>query len=400
MMTTDSTSQDGWKQLVADAVSFRHELHRWPELTWREAQTAQRIRERLSAADIPFRSCARLGTVAWLAPEAKGEHVALRADMDALPISEAADVPWASKVEGCMHACGHDGHTAALMASALWLKRHEAALPGPVSLIFQPAEEGGHGAREMIADGALEGIDVIFGWHNWPAIAHGQAVCPDGAVMAGNGTFVIELQGRGGHASQPELCRDPVLAASAITLALQQIVARRIAPQKPNVVSVTSIDGKSGPTVIRDAVSMEGSIRFTDAELRDPLCDLITEVTEYTASAYGVKASVTHHRRYDPTVNHARPASRMRAALAGELGASFGCDLALPIMASEDFGYYLKEIPGAFALLGGGSDAAHREPCHSPRYRFNDGLLQSVMGIFSRLAGLQVSGDDDRSPVR
>jgi hippurate hydrolase len=276
------------------------------------------------------------------------------------------------------------------MASGLWLKRHEAALPGPVSLIFQPAEEGGHGAREMIGDGALRGVDVIFGWHNWPAIDFGQAVCPDGTVMAGNGTFVIELQGQGGHASQPELCRDPLLAASAIHLAMQQVVARRMPPQGATVVSITSIDGKSGPTVIRDAITMEGSIRIADMAQRDRLNALITEVAETTAAAYGVRAQVIHHDRYDPTINHERPAARMREALATELGEDWHSHVAVPIMASEDFSYYLKEIPGAFALIGGGSDDAHREPCHSPRYRFNEGLLPRVMRIFAELAGAPV----------
>jgi amidohydrolase len=132
-----------------------------------------------------------------------------------------------------MHACGHDGHAATLFAAAAWLKNHEDRLPGPVSLLFQPAEEGGHGAKRMIEDGALEGVDAIFGWHNWPAIPYGKAVCPDGAVMAGNGTFEIEVKGQGGHSSQPEACRDPVLAGSAIVVALQQLVSRRLSPQTP-----------------------------------------------------------------------------------------------------------------------------------------------------------------------
>ncbi|MGD8862409.1 MAG: N(2)-acetyl-L-2,4-diaminobutanoate deacetylase DoeB2 [Myxococcales bacterium] len=389
-MSGRADAEQGFAELVEGAVTLRRGLHQEPELTWHEEQTAERVREQLAAASIPWRPCARLGTVATLAPDAKGQHVALRGDMDALPIHEEVDEPWTSRVQGCMHACGHDGHTAALMAAGLWLERHEASLPGPVSLIFQPAEEGGHGAREMIADGALKGVDVIYGWHNWPAIDFGQAVCPDGPVMAGNGTFVIELRGQGGHASQPELCRDPLLAASAIHVAMQQVVARRMPPQAATVISITSIDGKSGPTVIRDAVTMEGSIRIADMAQRDRLNSLITEVTETTAAAYGVRAQVVHHSRYDPTVNHEQPAARMREAMAGELGPDWHSPVVVPIMASEDFSYYLKEIPGAFALIGGGSDDAHREPCHSPRYRFNEGLLPRVMRIFADLAGAPV----------
>ncbi|MDZ7642961.1 MAG: amidohydrolase [Woeseiaceae bacterium] len=222
------TGIDLWDECVAGAVAARHELHRHPELAWQEAATAARIRTQLDAMDIAWRSCADTGTVATLASKATGRHVALRADIDALPIAEQSGASWASEVVGCMHACGHDGHTATLLAAARWLKHHESSLPGPVTLLFQPAEEGGHGARRMIEDGALEHVDVIFGWHNWPAIPWGQAVCPDGVVMAGNGTFRIDVQGRGGHASQPEACRDPVVAASAIVLALQQVVSRRL----------------------------------------------------------------------------------------------------------------------------------------------------------------------------
>ena len=152
-----------WKALVKDAVELRRDLHRQPELTWAEQQTAATIRERLTQLDIDWRVCAGTGTVATLNPEAKGRHLALRADIDALPIAEASGVAWSSEADGCMHACGHDGHTAALFATARWLKQHEDELPGPVTLLFQPAEEGGHGAKKMIEDGALEGVDAIFG---------------------------------------------------------------------------------------------------------------------------------------------------------------------------------------------------------------------------------------------
>jgi hippurate hydrolase len=375
------------ESIVRHVTHLRRVLHRQPELTWDEERTAVRIREELDAIGVTHRSCARTGTVATLAPQAKGEHVALRADIDALPIHEEVEEEWASEVQGCMHACGHDGHTAALMGATRWLKQHEARLAGPVTLLFQPAEEGGHGAREMIADGALEGVDVIFGWHNWPAIPYGKVLCPDDAVMAGNGTFRIEVKGRGGHASQPQLCRDPVLAASAINVALSQIVARRIAPHDKCVVTLTSIDGKSGATVIRDSVTMDGSIRIADMGQRDALNALITEVAETTAAAYGTSATVEHHTRYDPTVNHPGPAARMREALQRELGQDCLSEAPTPIMASEDFSYYLKEIPGAFALLGGGDGGAHEEPCHSPRYRFNEALLPHVIRVFADLAG-------------
>lgn len=369
-------------------TTFRRALHTHPELTWQEEETAAAVRAGLDSAGLAWRACAGTGTLATLAPNAAGRHIALRADLDALPITEASGRQWTSANPGCMHACGHDGHTATLMAAAFWLKQHEEQLPGPVTLLFQPAEEGGHGAKKMIEDGALKGIDAIYGWHNWPAIPFGQALCPDGAVMAGNGTFEIFLKGQGGHASQPEACRDPVLAASAITLALQQIVARRLAPQHAAVVSLTSIEAPSGPTVIPDTAKMGGSIRLAQSEDREIINALIEDVAVNTAAAYGVTAEVRLQPRYDATVNHGPEAALMRAALHAELGADWQtANTPTPIMASEDFSYYLKEIPGAFALIGADDGEGHDVPCHSPRYDFNDSLIPIVTRLYARLAG-------------
>lgn len=380
--------QDRWQTILHQAIQFRHQLHRQPELTWEEENTSSSIRAQLDALDISWRSCARYGTLATLAADAKGPHIALRGDIDALPIHELTDLPYKSEVAGKMHACGHDGHTAALWATAAWLKAHEADLPGPVTLVFQPAEEGGHGARSMIEEGALEGIDRIYGWHNWPAIPYGQAVCPDGPVMSGNGTFEIELKGKGGHASQPEICRDPVLAAAAITLNLQQIVSRRLPPQSASVVSVTSIDAINAPTVIPDRVRMGGSIRLAQPELRDTIDRLITEISEDTARTYGVSAQVTTVKRYEATVNNAQAAEAYRNALGETLGPDWQYkDMHLPIMASEDFSYYLNQVPGAFALIGMSKTDAYQAPCHSPEYAFNDDLIGSVVKVFSRLVG-------------
>lgn len=377
-----------WQALLDHAIDFRHQLHRHPELPWQEDQTAASIRAQLDALEIPWRACATTGTLATLGAGASGPHIALRADIDALPIHEAVDVPWRSAQPGCMHACGHDGHSATLLATMLWLKQQEEHLPGPVTLVFQPAEEGGHGAREMIADGALDGIDEIYGWHNWPAIPYGEALCPDGPVMAGNGQFQIVVQGKGGHASQPEACRDPLLAAAAITLAMQQIVSRRLSPKHMAVVSVTSIDGKSGETVIPDAVTIGGSIRVTDINHRDQINQWITDIAGQTATSYGVAAETTVTPRYNPTVNNARCAARMRTALADEFGDQWHTShVQAPIMASEDFSYYLEKIPGAFALIGMHDNDRFLEPCHSPRYQFNDALIERVARIFCRLVG-------------
>ncbi|WP_049723471.1 N(2)-acetyl-L-2,4-diaminobutanoate deacetylase DoeB2 [Gilvimarinus polysaccharolyticus] len=380
-----------WQQTLVFAQQLRHELHTQPELGWQEHRTAQRIRTELDRLGIAWRECAGTGTVAWLNLGAKGSaarSVALRGDIDALPIHEQSAVAWQSQVPGCMHACGHDGHTAALMATAAWLKHVESQLSGPVTLLFQPAEEGGHGARKMIDDGALEGVDCIYGWHNWPAIEYGKLVCPDGIVMCGNGTFQITVKGKGGHASQPELCRDPVLAASAITLALQQVVSRRLAPQQTCVVSVTSIDARAAATVIPEQAVIGGSIRVSDVVARDTVNQLITEIAQHTARSYGVECDVEIIPRYNPTINHHAEASAVRDSWRKLYGdAALDTSTRLPIMASEDFSYYLQEIPGAFALIGADDGAGHDSPCHSSYYDFNDRLLEPVVRLYAQLVG-------------
>ncbi|QEP44239.1 amidohydrolase [Ectothiorhodospiraceae bacterium BW-2] len=380
----------GWSKRVAEAVAFRHLLHSQPELTWQEHRTAALIRQQLTKLGIAWRPCATTGTVATLAPAASGTHVALRGDIDALPLQEQTKLPYQSQTPGTMHACGHDGHTATLLATAMGLKQHESSLPGPVSLLFQPAEEGGHGAKKMIDEGALQGVELIFGWHNWPAIPFGQALCPDGVVMAGNGTFHIEIRGHGGHSSQPELCRDPVLAAAAMTLNLQQIVSRRLAPQQSVVVSVTSIDARSGVTIVPDSAKVEGSFRVSNRAAREITEQAIVEIATSTAQSYGVVAEATIGSRYEATINHAVAAAQMRCQLQQVLGEAWQSSLATPVMASEDFSDYLQQIPGAFALIGSDDGESHHQAaCHNTGYDFNDRLIDPVARVLMRLAGLE-----------
>lgn len=371
---------------------MRRDLHRRPETAWAEQATAATIREILDTTGIPHRACADTGTVGTLAPHAPGRHVALRADLDAMPITEETGLSYASNYDGVMHACGHDGHTATLVAVARWLKAHEDTLPGPVTLLFQPAEEGGHGAARMIEDGCLNAprpVDVVFGWHNWPALPLGQALCPDGAVMAANGTFRVELHGRGGHASQPESTRDPVLAAAAVTVALQQVVARRLAPQQAAVLAVTSLEAASAATVTPDMAAIGGSIRVPDAATRDEVFAAIEQIATATAAAHQVTATVHTYPRYDATVNHPGPAAEMRDVLSTVFGPGWARHpVTAPVMASEDFSYYLQQVPGAFALIGGGPEQA--PPLHSTRYDFDDALIDPVGRVLIELAGAPV----------
>lgn len=379
-----------WQDTLEFARDFRHQLHAQPELSWQENNTTEAIRTELNRLDIRWRTCTKTGTVALINESGTPPAIALRGDIDALPIHETSGVAWASETEGCMHACGHDGHTAALIATARWLKLHEHELERQVILIFQPAEEGGHGAREMIKAGALEGVGEIYGWHNWPALPYGTMACPDDLVMCGNGTFTIEVHGRGGHASQPEACNDVVLASSAIIMALQQIVSRRLAPQTNAVISVTQIEAGTAPTVMSDKALISGSIRIPNENTRSLLNALITETAHHTAVAYGVECSITHKTRYQATINHPEQATNARATWAELYGDSaMQHGQPMPVMASEDFSYYLREIPGAFALIGSRDGIHDPHPCHSPRYDFNDRLIGEVCRWFCRLTGMR-----------
>ncbi|TKB05795.1 amidohydrolase [Desulforhopalus sp. IMCC35007] len=377
-----------WKQIIAESKASRRELHVIPETCWQEFKTFKYLTERLNGLEIRWRRCAKTGIVAQLAQDAPGEHLALRADMDGLFLEEANTFAHRSTEQGCMHGCGHDGHMAVALAIAHWLKVNEKALPGPVSLIFQPAEEGGFGAKAMIEDGALEGIDKIFGWHNWPAIPYGKVVCKPGVVMAANASFTIVVKGSGGHASQPEICRDPVLAAAAITLGLQQIVSRRTSPQQAVVVSVTSIDARSGLTVIPDKAVLQGSVRAGSTEGLHKIGALIEQAACSIAKGYDVEADVHFSLRYPSVINTPDETDHFDKALAAVFGADYQClTTAVPLMASEDFSYYLEKIPGAFVLVGAGDGGRYSIPCHNSTYDFNDQLIEPVVSALSLLVG-------------
>lgn len=388
-LMTDLKKWKTWQDLLTAMQALRHHLHANPELGFEEHETAKLIRSILDQAKISWRAYAGTGTLATLNATANGQHIALRGDIDALPICERTSKDWRSTKDGKMHACGHDGHTATLMTTALWMKRHEHNLNGPVSFVFQPAEEGLHGAQKMIEDGALEKIDVIYGWHNWPAIAFGKAICPDGCVMAGNGTFHIAIQGKGGHSSQPQYCKNPVLAAADIALDLQKIIDRDLKSKSPTVLSVTSIDAPSGETIIPETAKLGGSIRVANDKDRDTLFGLIEKSAQNIAKNHDVKVDVTCTPRYGATTNHAPQAEIMRQSLHKVLGDHWlDRDNETPIMASEDFSYYLQAIPGAFALIGANDGKyEHSVSCHSPHYDFNDALIEPVVKIFCDLTG-------------
>lgn len=374
--------------MVARARSLRHELHRHPELMYQEERTARVVRDELTRLGIAWQPCAGTGTVARLADSARGHHVALRADLDALPLTELTGLPYASEHAGLMHACGHDGHTASLLAAAAWLKAHEAALPGPVTLLFQPAEEGGHGAKLMVEGGALTGVDEVFGYHNWPPIPFGKAGCVPGTIFAANGEWTATIIGRGGHASSPHHCIDPILAGAHFITLAQQIVSRQVAPQDAAVVSVTCFHGGTADNIIPDSVELVGTVRAATTTLRDELARRVEATLTAACAPSGAIGRFTYRPCYPATVNHATSAARAQDALRAVLGADGLANDGLPVMAAEDFGYYLTQVPGAFILLGAGRPGAVMEPCHSPRFDYNDDLIPVVVRVWSRLTGL------------
>ncbi len=374
--------------LVIRARTLRHDLHRHPELMYQEERTARVVRDELDRLGIAWQACAGTGTIARLADGARGRHLALRADLDALPLTELTGLPYASEHPGLMHACGHDGHTASLLAAAAWLKANEAALPGAVTLVFQPAEEGGHGALRMVEGGALDGVDEIFGYHNWPPIPFGKAGCVPGTIFAANGEWHATITGRGGHASSPHHCIDPILAGAHFVTLAQQIVSRQIAPQDAAVVSVTCFHGGTADNIIPDSVELVGTVRAATTTLRDELARRVEATLTAACAPSGAVGRFTYRPCYPATVNHAGPAARAQDALRAVLGADGLANDGLPVMAAEDFGYYLTHVPGAFILLGAGRPGAVMEPCHSPRFDYNDDLIPLVVKLWSRLAGL------------
>ncbi len=383
--TASKDQPKGLRTIVEHATRLRHELHENPERTWQEEDTAIRIRRELTRLEIPWRTCAGTGTVADLG-SGKAQRIALRADIDALPIAERTGAPHASKNQGVMHACGHDGHTASLLATAAWLKEHESELLHPVRLLFQPAEEGGHGAKKMIEDGCLEGVGVIFGYHNQPTMALGKFAAPAGPVMVSNGYFRIVVNGQGGHASTPSDCRDPILAGAQIVNLAQQIVAQNVPPQQAAVLTVTTFHGGTARNAIPDEVVLEGTVRAGETALRDGLAKRLGEVVEGVSHAHGVSAQFEFLPAYQATVNHAEPAERLKRAFCAVLGDGAEETRGVPFMGGEDFSYYLSEIPGAYALVGSGN-AADAPPLHSPRFDFNDALIDTMVRVWSELVG-------------
>jgi amidohydrolase len=382
---------------AADIASLRRDIHAHPELCFQEVRTSELVAAKLTEWGIPVhRGLGTTGVVGIIKGTGRGNSgraIGLRADMDALPMTEHNQFAHKSQHPGKMHACGHDGHTAMLLAAAQHLARHRE-FDGTVYLIFQPAEEGGGGAREMIKDGLFQQfpMDAVFGMHNWPGIALGQFAVCEGPAMASSNEFKITITGKGAHAALPHLGIDPVPVACQMVQAFQTIITRNKKPTEAGVISVTMIHTGEATNVVPDHCVIEGTVRTFTLALLDMIELRMGEVAHHTAAAFGAKVEFEFLRNYPPTVNHKAEAQFVRGVMRELVGPANTLDFE-PTMGAEDFSYFLLEKPGAYFVIGNG-EGSHREhghglgPCtlHNPNYDFNDQAIPLGASLWVRLA--------------
>lgn len=370
-----------------DMAAWRHDIHRHPELAYEEIRTAGTVADLLRSfgVDEVIEGVGQTGVVG-LVRNGPGPAIGLRADMDALPLEELAERPYRSTHPGKMHACGHDGHTAMLLGAARYLAETRNFM-GTVVLIFQPAEEGQAGAKAMIDDGLLERfpIQAIYGVHNMPGIPAGSIALSDGPVMAAADRFTITLNGVGGHAAAPHLNRDPIIAGAALVTALQTLVSRNCAPEDTLVVSVTEFHGGDAFNVTPDSVRLNGTVRYFKPEVGTANRARLGQIIEGIAATFGVTAEWQYVAGYPPTVNWDAPTTFARDVAA----TVFGADNVIvqdPKMFSEDFSFFLEQVPGCYGFIGNGeSGMPGCTGLHNPHYDFNDTILASGASFFARL---------------
>lgn len=364
-------------------ADLRRDIHAHPELCFEERRTADLVAARLTQWGIQVdRGMGGTGVVGIIKNGTSDRAIGLRADMDALPLQETNTFAHASRHPGKMHACGHDGHTAMLLAAAQHLSRHRD-FDGTVYLIFQPAEEGGGGAREMMRDGLFEKfpMEAVFGMHNWPGLPVGSFALSPGPVMASSNEFKITIRGKGGHAAMPHNATDPVLVACQMVQAFQTIVSRNLKPIDAGVISVTMIHAGQATNVIADSCELQGTVRTFTLQVLDQIEARMRELAAHTCAAFGARCEFEFDRNYPPTINAEREVEFARRVMGDIVGAENVLKQE-PTMGAEDFAYMLQAKPGAYCFIGNG-DGVHRDmghgggPCtlHNPSYDFNDDLI-------------------------
>lgn len=388
--------------LIDPILQFQHEIqqvrrdiHAHPELCFEEHRTAELVAQKLHAWGIPMiRGLGGTGVVGIIKNGTSERAIGLRADMDALPMQEINTFEHTSRHAGKMHACGHDGHTAMLLGAALYLSKHKN-FDGTVYLIFQPAEEGGGGARRMMDDGLFEQcpMEAVFGMHNWPGAAVGTFGVTSGPMMASSNEFEVVVRGKGAHAAQPHKGIDPIMAAIQIAQSWQTIVSRNASPLESVVLSVTQIHSGSATNVIPDEATLIGTVRcFSDAMI-DLVERRMQTIAQHVAAAFDATVDFEFKRNYPPLVNHPKETAFAADVMRAIVGAENVDQQVEPTMGAEDFAYFLQAKPGCYVFIGNG-DGAHREmghglgPCnlHNPSYDFNDDLLPIGATYWVRLA--------------
>jgi hippurate hydrolase len=369
-----------------EITAWRRELHQMPEILFDTVRTAAFVEKKLRefGVDEVVTGMGRTGVVGLIrGANGPGPAIGLRADMDALPLSETSGKQWASKTAGKMHACGHDGHTAMLLGAAKYLAETRN-FAGSIAVIFQPAEEGGGGGREMVRDGLMEkfAISEVYGMHNMPGLAIGTFATRSGPIMAATDEFTITIRGRGAHAAMPNKGVDPVVIAAHIITSLQSIVSRTTDPFDSTVVSVTKMQGGNAHNVIPDQAVLGGTIRTLTPESRESSQARLRQIAEGVAAAHGAEASVTVFTGYPVTINHPGQTEAALGVASEIVGAPFVEPATTPTMGGEDFSYMLNARPGNFIFIGNGDTAG----LHNPNYDFNDEIIPYGVSYWVKLA--------------
>ncbi|MFO1329769.1 MAG: M20 aminoacylase family protein [Rubrivivax sp.] len=371
-----------------EMVAIRHQIHANPELAYQEHATSDLVADRLQRWGYEVhRGLGGTGVVGTIRAGTSTRRIGLRADMDALPIVETSGKPWASKAFGKMHACGHDGHTAMLLAAA----RHLAAtrrFDGILHLVFQPAEEGLAGARKMLEDGFLDlfPCEAMFGMHNMPGKPAGKFVAVPGFAMASSDSVTITVRGKGGHGAMPQAAIDPVVAASSIVMALQTIVSRNVPPLQMGIVTVGAFHAGEAPNVIPESAELRLSVRAFRPDVQDLLEQRITEIARTQAAVYGATAEVDYQRRYPVLRNDPTHTEFCKQVVRDWLGDDGVLDITEPVTGSEDFAFFLEKVPGCYVFIGNGEGSDGGCMVHNPGYDFNDRVLPTGASYWVRLA--------------
>jgi amidohydrolase len=382
-MTSKPAVREPDAAVTEHLITHRRELHATPELSFKEVDTAHYIAERLETLGVDklTEGVGGTGVVAEIRGEQPGRTVLVRADIDGLPLTETANVPFRSTRAGVMHACGHDVHMAIALELARWLAEHRPALPGMVRFAFHPAEEQAGGARAMIDAGVLDGVDRVVGLHVWSQLPTGQIGVPPGVVMASADMFTLVIRGRGGHGAQPHLTIDAVVIAAEVVTALQTLVSRETSPVAPVVITLGSVHGGSAANIVAGEVVIQGTLRTFDAALRRHLLVRIAQVAEGIAGTMRGSSEFRHDSGTPPTINDPAMATLVSEAASGVVGKDAVVPLE-PLMVGEDFAYFLEARPGCFFLLGGapeGAPVVH----HTPEFRIDERCLPIGFQVMS-----------------